>query len=313
MSVLYVIADGEGVGKTMVCASLANNLIEDGYDVVVAKLHGDSTGDIQRYQEKFSFTVEQPISESVADAKIFIDKYNNSEGQIAIIEGSSEISAEEHVKFLSGVDASILIVTTADINKAEKVVPVAEKLSNKLKGVIINGVSMYQGTYVSEVLGPFYENANISVLGTVPEQRILLSLSVNQIADKLKGRFLSKNGDTESLVESFMVGGFGMDPGQYSFSTRTGKAVIVRGDRPDVQMSALQTDMNVFIMTCGLEPTEYVQYESAEEKVPIIVVDTNTLDTMESVSELQASAQFDHVKKLKHSSHIIKGNVEIIL
>ena len=78
-------------------------------------------------------------------------------------------------------------------------------------------------------------------------------------------------------------------------------------------MSALQTDMNVFIMTCGLEPTEYVQYESAEEKVPIIVVDTNTLDTMESVSELQASAQFDHVKKLKHSSHIIKGNVEIIL
>ena len=312
MSVLYVMADGESVGKTMLCASLANNLIEDGYDVVVAKLHGDSNGDIQRYKEKFSFNVEQPISESVADAKILIEKYNG-EDQIAIIEGSSEISAEEHAKFLSGVDASILIVTTADINKAEKVVPVAEKLSNKLKGVIINGVSMYQGTYVSEVLGPFYENANISVLGTVPEQRILLSLSVNQIADKLKGRFLSKNGDTESLVESFMGGGFGMVPGQYSFSTRTGKAVIVRGDRPDVQMSALQTDMNVFIMTCGLEPTEYVQYESAEEKVPIIVVDTNTLDTMESVSELQASAQFDHVKKLKHSSHIIKGNVEIIL
>ena len=45
-----------------------------------------------------------------------------------------------------------------------------------------------------------------------------------------------------------MVGGFGMDPGQYVFNTRNKKAVIVRGDRPDVQMSALETQMSCFIM-----------------------------------------------------------------
>ena len=104
-----------------------------------------------------------------------------------------------------------------------------------------------------------------------------------------------------------------MDPGQYSFSTRKNKAVIVRGDRPDVQMSALQTDMNAFIMTCGLEPIEYVQYESVEEQVPIIVVDTNTMDTMDATSNLQPYAKFDHVDKLNCSSQLVRDNLAIVL
>ena len=110
-----------------------------------------------------------------------------------------------------------------------------------------------------------------------------------------------------------MVGGFGMDPGQYSFGTRNNKAVIVRGDRPDVQMSALQTDMNAFIMTRGLEPIEYVQYESAEEEVPIIIVDSDTLDTMDAVADLQTHAKFDHIDKLDHSSRLIKDHLEIVI
>ena len=179
--------------------------------------------------------------------------------------------------------------------------------------MIINSVSRYLGTHVSDVLVPAYKEAGITVLGVIPEERILLSLSVNQIADRLNGRFFSDNGDRDKLVESFMVGGFGMDPGQYSFSTRDNKAVIVRGDRPDVQMSALQTDMNAFIMTRGLEPIEYVQYESAEEEVPIIVVDTDTLDTMDAVADLQTHAKFDHIDKLDHSSQLIREHLETVL
>ena len=49
--------------------------------------------------------------------------------------------------------------------------------------------------------------------------------------------------------------------------------MIVRGDRPDVQMSALGTDMECFILTNGLEPIEYVKYEADEEEVSIVIVD----------------------------------------
>ena len=89
--------------------------------------------------------------------------------------------------------------------------------------------------------------------------------------------------------------------------------MIVRGDRPYVQMSALQTDMNAFIMTRGLEPIEYVQYESAEEEVPIIIVDSDTLGTMDAIADLQAYAKFDHIDKLDHSSQLIRDHLERVL
>ena len=310
MSVLYVMSEANGAGKTMICASLAANLKQDGHDVFVSKIHGDGVGDINSYKDKFALNVQLPQSDVPEDVKEFISTHQ-TKSAVTLVEASSEISTDEQIEFLSDLDVSVVIVATVD--DVEQVISTSKTLGDKLKGVIINSVSQYLGTHVSDVVAPAYKEAGITVLGVIPEERKLLSLSVSQIADRLNGRFFSDNGDREKLVESFMVGGFGMDPGQYSFSTRDNKAVIVRGDRPDVQMSALQTDMNAFIMTRGLEPIEYVQYESAEEEVPIIIVDSDTLDTMDAVADLQTHAKFDHIDKLDHSSRLIKEHLEIVI
>ena len=310
MSVLYVMSEAGGIGKTMICASLANNLKQDGHEVFVSKLHGDNVGDIHKYKENFSLNVRLPQSQAPDDVKEFINTCQ-AESAVTIVEASSEITSADQMEFLSDLDVSVVMVATVD--EVEQVISTSKALGDKLKGVIINSVSQYLGTHVSDVVAPAYKEEGITVLGVIPEERKLLSLSVSQIADRLNGRFFSDNGDREKLVESFMVGGFGMDPGQYSFSTRNNKAVIVRGDRPDVQMSALQTDMNAFIMTRGLEPIEYVQYESAEEEVPIIIVDSDTLDTMDAVADLQTHAKFDHIDKLDHSSRLIKDHLEIVI
>lgn len=310
MSVLYVMSEATGAGKTMICASLAANLKQDGHEVFVSKVHGDVVGDINRYKNEFSLNVQLPQSDAPEDVKEFISTHQ-TKSAVTLVEASSEISTDEQIEFLSDLDVSVVIVATVD--EVEQVISTSKTLGDKLKGVIINSVSQYLGTHVSDVVAPAYKEEGITVLGVIPEERKLLSLSVSQIADRLNGRFFSDNGDREKLVESFMVGGFGMDPGQYSFSTRNNKAVIVRGDRPDVQMSALQTDMNAFIMTRGLEPIEYVQYESAEEEVPIIIVDSDTLDTMDAVADLQTHAKFDHIDKLDHSSRLIKDHLEIVI
>ena len=102
-----------------------------------------------------------------------------------------------------------------------------------------------------------------------------------------------------------------MDPGEYVFSTKSDKCVVVRGDRPDVQMSALQTDVSCFIMTNGIDPIEYVQYESQEEKVPIIVVEKDTLQTMDDVGKLQSEVSFDHPEKLERMSSLIGSSVDL--
>ena len=151
----------------------------------------------------------------------------------------------------------------------------------------------------------------MQVLGLIPEDRTLLSLTVGQISELLGGRFFTGSEYSAGLVENFMVGGFGMDPGEYIFSTRNKKAVIVRGDRPDVQMSALQTDMQCFILTRGMEPIEYVKYECGEEEVAAIVVDMDTIETMKAVGSLQLHARFDHPDKLDRAKKIFADATDL--
>ena len=102
-----------------------------------------------------------------------------------------------------------------------------------------------------------------------------------------------------------------MDPGEYAFATRDKKAVVVRGDRPDVQMSALNTDMECFIMTNGMEPIEYIKYEAVEEGVSIMIVQSDTLDTMENISKLQQLAEFDHPDKLSKAKKLVSDYVNV--
>ena len=75
-----------------------------------------------------------------------------------------------------------------------------------------------------------------------------------------------------------------MDEGALYFSTKDNKAVITRGDRPDLQMSALSTETACLIMTKGIKPIEYVEYAAQEEGVSIVVVDKDTISTLESLN-----------------------------
>ena len=108
-----------------------------------------------------------------------------------------------------------------------------------------------------------------------------------------------------------MVGGMGMDPGELYFGTKNNKAVIVRGDRPDVQLSALNTSTSCLVLTNGIEPIEYVKYEAELEKTPVMVVETNTLQTMDILNTLMDNTKFDHISKLLEFSQLLDSHLDL--
>ena len=187
----------------------------------------------------------------------------------------------------------------------------ASGFGSSVCGVVLNQVSKYAQIQTEHIMQQNLSSHDVHLLGTIPEDRTLLSLSVAQICENLSGQMFGEEQNSESLVEHFMVGGFGMDPGEYSFTTRDKKAVVVRGDRPDVQMSALNTDMECFIMTNGMDPIEYIKYEAVEEGVSIMIVQSDTLDTMENISKLQQLAEFDHPDKLAKAKKLVSDYVNV--
>ena len=312
MSILYVVSDNAGAGKTALCASLASVLNDIGRKVTVSKpiFADDEKSDHDNYSAVLDSSLSSSSNESI-DLNNAAEKIKSMESGVdtLLLEASNSLSVDQHVELVKAIEAKVIHVSK--YNRSIDSIPFITAFGENLIGTVINFLTIYKGTEAYESVIPRLEESGINVLGLIPEDRTLLSLTVKQICENLEGIFFAGEEYGEDLVEGYMVGGFGMDPGEYIFSKQDKKAVVVRGDRPDVQMSALETNMECFIMTGGLEPIEYVKYEAEEEEVSIIIVNSDTLETMDKVGSLQKYAEFDHKEKLSKFKDLISKHVDV--
>ena len=311
MSLFYVTSEMSAQGKTATCSSIANLSMKSGLNTSIVKIVTPSTAidnAVSNYASVLPNDIGVVATQLINEASAHLKDLKGS-SDLVLVEGDSSVAIGDQKKFVAETDANVIVIS--DYVNGTDCAEYAKSFGANLKGVILNFVPQYAETNVREYLVPEFESLGVTILGTIAEDRCLLSVSVAQIAEHLGGRFFSGEDLPNVLVKNFMVGGFGMDPGEYVFSTKSDKCVVVRGDRPDVQMSALQTDVSCFIMTNGIDPIEYVQYESQEEKVPIIVVEKDTLQTMDDVGKLQSEVSFDHPEKLERMSSLIGSSVDL--
>ena len=312
MGVLYITSQKQNSGKTTLSAALASLLIDRGKVVDIAKPfsengtleEGDRFNLSKLLDRDYSLQNEQSL-----DAVIASIKESSSKHEFVIVEALSSMPVEEQVSFVEEIKAQSLIVSIPSTMDSDA--DFSSRFGSSVCGVVLNQVSKYAQIQTEHIMQQNLSSHDVLLLGTIPEDRTLLSLSVAQICENLSGQMFGEVQNSESLVEHFMVGGFGMDPGEYSFATRDKKAVVVRGDRPDVQMSALNTNMECFIMTNGMDPIEYIKYEAVEEGVSIMIVQSDTLDTMENISKLQQLAEFDHPDKLSKAKELVSDYVNV--
>ena len=205
---------------------------------------------------------------------------------LVIVELSSNIPQEAQVKIAELLKAKVLAVIKHTHGlKTQKIKKNLVSFGQNLSGVLINARTKYTSHEVQESFIPEIEDLNIKVFGTIPEDRKLLSATVDQVVKHLNGEYVLKVEERSSeLIENFLVGGWTMDEGSLYFATKES--------------------------TKGINPIEYVQYEAQEEGVSIIVVDTDTLNTMESLDSLIDIVKFDHVLKLERLHELIKSEVD---
>ena len=312
MGVLYITSQKQNSGKTTLSVALASLLIDRGKVIDIAKPFSENGTLEEGDRFNLSKLLERDYSlqnEQSLDAVIASIKESSSKHEFVIVEALSSMPVEEQVSFVEEIKAQSLIVSIPSTMDSDA--DFSSRFGSSVCGVVLNQVSKYAQIQTEHIMQQNLSSHDVLLLGTIPEDRTLLSLSVAQICENLSGQMFGEVQNSESLVEHFMVGGFGMDPGEYSFATRDKKAVVVRGDRPDVQMSALNTDMECFIMTNGMDPIEYIKYEAVEEGVSIMIVQSDTLDTMENISKLQQLAEFDHPDKLSKAKELVSDYVNV--
>ena len=343
MGVLYVTSLHGGEGKTAFCAGLAHLLGEQGSRPALFKpvrisdsgapgesAPGESDNDaeflasLQGALPPEGWPVEVGVQEAqegllpdTRERVMAAFQQVHSQAADIVVEGPPMAIAQSGtvaitLELAELLDARVaLLVLYSTTLTAEDILGPARALGHRLLGVVLNGVLRYRNHDAQSSLVALLREQGIAVLGVLPDERRLLGVTVGQLAQHLDAEFLLWEEKRDQLVDHLMIGGMVLGSGVHYFSQRETKAVIVRGDRPDIQMAALSTPIRCLVLTGGHRPIQYVEHEAKEEEVPVVLVQSDSLTTAKAVESLFEGATIHHSAKVACFAQLLDQGLDL--
>lgn len=328
MKVLYVASDRPGAGKTVTAMALVAALRQRGVKVGYFKPfctdpHCDADVDFATgvAEGRSGFRVLKPVDlrlEALAHPTpaVVVERVEARMAEAAgrdvlVVEGASLSVGDEDLSDISyhvvqGLNARVLgIVGYEPGTYVEGFNRMLETFGESLAGVFVNRATRHRAHEVAKSI------VDGKSLGVTPEDRLMVAASLNQIAEALEGRWVWGEEQGERLVEQYLIGGNLMDSGDSYFNRMDKKAVIVRGDRPDIQLSALTGPVVGLINTGGHEPVEYLLHEVEQLDVPLMVTPYRTAEAVEALGGALKAADPYHPEKIARFLQMLRDYCDI--
>ncbi len=315
MVCLYVTSVEEGAGRTTVGAGLGRHLLEDGKKAGFFKPIFIRSEQLPGATERDALFMKQIFSldDPVDTICPLIDGQVELSGRVK--EAYKRISAGKDVVITEGacepgivqaLDArAIAVEAYSDSSPGVRFVDRYKDLGKNLLGIVLNKVPARKIVSVRDEVAAQLSGTGIGVLGVLPEDRVLFAPTVGELAECVQGELLSSAGQSVELVENFMLGAMAVDPGPQYYSRRGDKAVIVRGNRPDMQLAALETPTRCLVLCGDTPPTEAVLYGAEVNKVPVILTKGDIITAIGGIEAVLGKGRFNQEKKLPRLAELM--------
>ena len=142
-------------------------------------------------------------------------------------------------------------------------------------------------------------------MGVLPEDRLLFTLTIGELADCAQGEILNSAEKSDELVENFMLGAMIVGYGPEYFGRKTNKAVIVRAERHDMQLAAPETSAKCLVLCGNVAPIPPVLRQAEEKGIPVILTRHDTATTITIIEDALAKTRFHQRQKLAKLSEIM--------
>jgi BioD-like phosphotransacetylase family protein len=248
MGVVYVAGAAEGTGASTVAAGLAAALRAAGHDATLGAGEGAA-------------------------------------GPLTVVDGlplGAESAAEAQ-----RLDARVIgVLPYARDLDASAAAPWREAYGERLAGLVLNRRTASAERDAAIRLVPALESAGVPVLGTLAEDRLLGAPTVRALVEALGATLCAGEDGLDGLVEHLLIGGLITEWGGNYFNRHPHQAVLVRGGRMDIQMSALNFPLSALVLTGAQTPAQYVLQRAEAQEVPLAVTGRGTVEAAEALATL---------------------------
>ena len=315
MSALYVSSISENAGKTMLCAGLGKYWLGSGKKVGYLKLvtpeekekPTGAGGDDAFIQRLLGLTEPPGLAKGAPnDVK---GAYNlAAQGKDVVIVEGLPLSASKSI--IESLDAKVVIVHDYSTQLSTSIAE-SKKLGKRLLGIVLNKVPRNKISLIKNQSTGELAQAGIKLIGIIPEDRILMTLTVGELAEALQGKILNDADKSGELVENVMLGALAFDSGLPYFNRKNNKAVILKSDRADIQLAALQTSLRCMVISGGTPPLHTVAQQAAAKKVPLIAAGADIKGLVTALEKVISGSKFNQEKKLPRLMEIMQQSLDL--
>ena len=286
MPPLLIAAPASLSGKTTAAVALGHRLKDTGRAVALFRLTGgDHAADDARLFAGLAFNISHRAEPVQAAAVAAAD-----EGFTLI-----EAPAGDPRQAAEPLSAkTVIVVAYADPLPAD-IPSFCEAMGDSCAGVIITRVPSRR----LEATRAAAEGIGVRIVALVPEDRLLAAPSLGAIAEALEAETSSLNSARDNIIDRPVISSISVDPAQGYFADYSPNAVIVRGDKPDQQLGALNAGVPCLIITGGLPLLSYVEDRAQEEEIPLLKTRYNTVATVERLEPLYGATPFSGQAKVE--------------
>jgi BioD-like phosphotransacetylase family protein len=268
MPALLLVSPEPLAGKTTIAVGLADGLRRGGQTGALSRLPGDD--------------------HAAADAALFATlrrSSTDSSQDVRIIESPA---GDAGASLAGNPEARALVVADGS-RPLSPVLEYCRALGDRFAGLALNKVPPKR----AEPLRTDAQTAGVNLVAVVREDRLLAAPVLRDVAFALSASIDHfNNGTGLQPLDRPVIATISADPGQAHFAHYDASAVIVRSDKPDLQLAALNAGASCLIVTGGLPILSYVLDRAEEDEIPLLRTGLDTITTVKAIEDLFAAAPF---------------------